>query len=502
MATSSRRWSPCESSPAGRSAMPERPSCSSAASASALGLLEDPGAAERLPASRMAGLGRQPRILARRHFGKQRGDLEGARNAEPADLVACQAGDRMAGEPDRARARPDRAGDDVEQRRLARAVGADDGAHLAFLDAHGDLVERDQGAIPSRHAVKLEQRHVRAPTHAAATHVQPSRRQSPDPLRGEQDEGDEDQAEVERPCLGPRAELVLHQHEERRTQDRADQRARAADDHHDQHLSRQQPEQQLGVGEARERCVERASEAAQRVGDGHHGDLVETGVVAERDRLGLVLANAAQHRAERRAHQGEAEEEGADQAGEHEIVEAGLAGERGEAQGACRARNPRQAIRSAGHRGPLEGDGIEQLGEGERQHREGNAGRQRAHPSDADRDEAGQQRCGKHREQQRHAGVEQQPAAGIGPQAIGGGMAERNEPCVAEHEVEAHGEQPEDQRLGEQRHGEGRQSERRQRQQQHDDDQQRAERGRHGLRSPCRAGRPDASPGRPASPGT
>jgi hypothetical protein len=37
MATSSRRWSPCDSRPAGRSAMADRPSCSSAASPSLVG---------------------------------------------------------------------------------------------------------------------------------------------------------------------------------------------------------------------------------------------------------------------------------------------------------------------------------------------------------------------------------------------------------------------------------------------------------------------------------
>ena len=61
--------------------------------------------------------------------------------------------------------------------------------------------------------------------------------------------------------------------------------SRAADDHHDQHLTREQPEQQLRIGEARERRIERAGQAAERVGDGDHCDLVEAGVVAERQVL-------------------------------------------------------------------------------------------------------------------------------------------------------------------------------------------------------------------------
>ena len=59
--------------------------------------------------------------------------------------------------------------------------------------------------------------------------------------------------------------------------------------------------------------------------------------------------------------------------------------------------------------------------------------------------------------------MQQHPAAGIGAEPVGGGMAERDQPRVAEHEVEAHGEQAEDHRLGQQRHGERRQAERRQR---------------------------------------
>ena len=91
---------------------------------------------------------------------------------------------------------------------------------------------------------------------------------------------------------------MLQNEEERGADDWPDQCARAADDHHDQHLSGQQPEQQLRVGEPRERRIERAGKPAERIGDGDDGDLVEAGVVAERQRLGLVLADAAQHRAE------------------------------------------------------------------------------------------------------------------------------------------------------------------------------------------------------------
>src|SRR6185312_13478093 len=56
-------------------------------------------------------------------------------------------------------------------------------------------------------------------------------------------------------------------------------------------------------------------------------------------------------------------------------------------------------------------------------------------------------------------------AAGIGAKAIGCGMTETYQACVADHQIQAHGQQPKDQSFGQERHGEDWQSERRRRQQ-------------------------------------
>src|SRR4029079_16786389 len=106
---------------------------------------------------------------------------------------------------------------------------------------------------------------------------------------GKENEADEDDAEEQSPRLGVGGKLVLEEEEEGSTEDRSDQSPRAPHDHHDEHLSREQPEQKLGIADAGEWRIERAGKTPESVGDGDHGDLVEAGVVAERDRLGLVL---------------------------------------------------------------------------------------------------------------------------------------------------------------------------------------------------------------------
>src|SRR5258706_662031 len=132
--------------------------------------------------------------------------------------------------------------------------------------------------------------------------LEPTHEQSPDALRRQHDETDEHRAEEQRPEIRDAGQLMLEEEEEGAAQDRTDQRSGAADDHHDEHLSGHQPEEQLGRGEAREGRVERAGKRSEGVGQDDRSNLVRTGVVAERRRLRLVLADAGEHGAERRAY--------------------------------------------------------------------------------------------------------------------------------------------------------------------------------------------------------
>ncbi len=69
--------------------------------------------------------------------------------------------------------RAKKAGDHIEERGLARAVGADHGAQLARLDHHGDVVDGHQAAEMARDVLDFEQ------THGAAR-----RRNTPNRPRG------------------------------------------------------------------------------------------------------------------------------------------------------------------------------------------------------------------------------------------------------------------------------------------------------------------------------
>ena len=94
------------------------------------------------------GLGREHDIAAGRELGDQRGDLEGAGEAEAGAFDLVEIADLASIEADRAGIGCELAGDQLDQARLAGAVGADQRMDLAGaqieLDAVGDL-ERAEG---------------------------------------------------------------------------------------------------------------------------------------------------------------------------------------------------------------------------------------------------------------------------------------------------------------------------------------------------------------------
>jgi hypothetical protein len=67
---------------------------------------------------------------------------------------------RSGGSYDAAFGRAEEAADQVEERRLAGAVGADHGAHLARLDGERDIAHGDKAAERLRHVVDFEQAHA------------------------------------------------------------------------------------------------------------------------------------------------------------------------------------------------------------------------------------------------------------------------------------------------------------------------------------------------------
>src|SRR5262249_46206053 len=118
------------------------------------GIAGQAGKFERVRGLSLGLLARDAAALAEerreRHVGEQAQfperprDLERAGEAEMADPVGAHAADLRAVEQDRARRRPQGSGDEVEDRALARPVGADHAENLALAELEGHAVDRQK----------------------------------------------------------------------------------------------------------------------------------------------------------------------------------------------------------------------------------------------------------------------------------------------------------------------------------------------------------------------
>ena len=129
--------------------------------------LLDPGprrAAEPRPQPIAGGdLGRDANVFGDGKLGKDLGDLEGSRHAARDPLVWRKRRDVAPVEQDGARGRREEAAHQIEERRLAGAVRADDGAQFAGLDGQRHILDGDEIAEPLGGGVDLEQGHAFAP---------------------------------------------------------------------------------------------------------------------------------------------------------------------------------------------------------------------------------------------------------------------------------------------------------------------------------------------------
>ena len=116
------------------------------------------GARAREPGVTGAQEAADHRVLDHRHVGERPHDLEGAADARRADLVRTQARDVPAREADRSAVRHHRAGDEVEQRGLAGAVGPDQRDDLALVHLERGFSDRLQPAEALRRAVDHQHR--------------------------------------------------------------------------------------------------------------------------------------------------------------------------------------------------------------------------------------------------------------------------------------------------------------------------------------------------------
>src|ERR687897_226922 len=97
-------------------------------------------------------------VVDQRQVGEQLDALKGAGNAERRDVVRTAAGDVVAVEVHAALLRAVDAGHQVEQGRLAGAIGADDGEQLPRLDGEGHTIDRDHAGETQGHVAYVEDR--------------------------------------------------------------------------------------------------------------------------------------------------------------------------------------------------------------------------------------------------------------------------------------------------------------------------------------------------------
>ena len=99
-------------------------------------------------------------VVEHGHRTKEGNVLKGARDAEADHVVRPHLEHGVAVEERRAAAGPVDAGDDVEERRLAGAVGTDQRDDLALVDVERDAVECHHTTEPDAEVAHLEQRHI------------------------------------------------------------------------------------------------------------------------------------------------------------------------------------------------------------------------------------------------------------------------------------------------------------------------------------------------------
>src|SRR5688572_12545666 len=97
-------------------------------------------------------------VFERRKVGEQADVLERARNPGCGDAVGREPGDVSAGEGKPSVVRRVDTGEDVEERGLSRAIGADEAEHLARRDAEGNLLQRLHAAEALADARRFEER--------------------------------------------------------------------------------------------------------------------------------------------------------------------------------------------------------------------------------------------------------------------------------------------------------------------------------------------------------
>ncbi len=195
--------------------------------------------------------------------GKQIGDLERAADARFGNLFRRVPRDGLAHQCRLPFVRREHAGQKIERRGLACAIGADQSVQRAISDGNVDSLHRldaaetldhvaggqhrsfDQHLRPQkfrqRQRLNLACRHRRILGHLLAEWRKQSFADADQAGRREHDEADEDEAEPQQPVLGVDPEKFAEQDEEQCPERRAEKAAHAADHNHRQQFAGETP---------------------------------------------------------------------------------------------------------------------------------------------------------------------------------------------------------------------------------------------------------------------
>ena len=241
--------------------------------------------------------------------------------------------------------------------------------------------------------------------------------------------------------------MLAQAEHDKRADDSADQRTRAAENRHQQRVDRGGQHHVLGTHDAGGMGPQHAGEPAEAAGDNECDVFVQPGVVAEDLHAQLALANPRQASPERRADQRVHQQQRDGEEAEYQVEEGHLVCQVDAEFGPC---SQIDAVVAAGERVPSVRQSPGALAERKRDHQEVDAGR-----TNGEQAENGRQGCcqqnPEHDDQPKIVSQSElisgrQNRGRIGTDAQIGRLSEGGKTGVAEQDVKAHHENRERQR--------------------------------------------------------
>src|SRR5262245_21506365 len=274
------------------------------------------------------------------------------------------------------------------------------------------------------------------------------------PVRDRQDKHDQDDAEqqlpVNRVADGEGLEVVVDEGAD----DRAEEGLEAPEHRHEDDLAAERPVENIRRGEPVQRHPERARQAREARGRHERDEAVAPHPHADKLGAHLVVADRLQRLAERRAHDEPHRRDGDDEHDEHVVVvlereERGLVGGGREQSPEQRRRRDPQAVGAAADPEELEREAPQHLRQREREDGEEDLRVPHAHRAHDDADVQRRRDAAEEIQLHRlHAEVLEQQRRDVGAGAEERGMAEGQEPGVAEQQVERERGDAEDEPVG------------------------------------------------------